>query len=126
MGSGSYTDCAFLAQAVPEAFEPQRKLRPAVLVAPVQGQQRAVSFWNGLSETLGFVRVSTIAEAAPFRDNLCLPKALGGRGVDVLRSADEAGDGPPPSLHVLTASLAATYFMYDSYKVLYDPRPRCW
>ena len=52
-----YTDCAFLAQAVPDTFEPQRKLRAAILVAvaPVQGQQRAVSFWNGLSQTLGFV-----------------------------------------------------------------------
>ena len=83
MIQGSYTDCAFLAQAVPEAFEPQRKLRPAVLIAPVQGQQRAVSFWNGLSDMLGFVRVPTIAEAVPFRENLLstYPKRLEDEGL---------------------------------------------
>ena len=67
---GTYTDVAFLCQAVPEAFEPQRKLRPGVLVASTQGQQRSVTFWNGPGEVLAFVRVLSLSEAVPFRENL--------------------------------------------------------
>ncbi|CAE7414821.1 pol, partial [Symbiodinium microadriaticum] len=80
---GTYTDVAFLCQAVPDTFEPQRKLRPGVLVAPTQGQQRAVSFWNRLGEVLAFLRVPSLSEAVPFRENLysASPKRLEDEGL---------------------------------------------
>ena len=52
-------------------------------LSSAQGQQRAVTFWNGLGEMLGFVRVPTIAEAVPFRENLtsAYPKRLEDEGL---------------------------------------------
>ena len=72
-----------LGQAVPEAFAPQRKLRPSVLVAPASAHKKTIAFWDGLTEHLRLNRVLSLAEAVPFKEALAsaYPKRLEAEGV---------------------------------------------
>ena len=80
-----YLDCNVLGQAVPEAFAPQRKFRPSVLVAPASAHKKTVAFWDGLTEHLGLNRVLSLAEAIPFKEAFASAYSTRGRGGCVLR-----------------------------------------